>query len=154
MHGNKDIVVGVVKGYHMAFLLNIVCRKHLEEWISRDIFLTFWKKTKLFLIHCLCYAKLIQYNIVYDQTPHDACLLHEKGKLDMQIQTPSKGCGQRINGIRKRQRRIKLQSNFYISIQYFKGWDFRYYLMTEDRNVIFPVLIQININHMKVNIEE
>ena len=36
---------------------------------------------------------------MYDKTPHDPCMLHEKGKLDMQIQTPSKGCGQRITEV-------------------------------------------------------
>ena len=51
MHGNKDIVVGVLKGYHMAFLLHIVCRKNLEELISRDIFLIFRNEIKSFLIY-------------------------------------------------------------------------------------------------------
>ena len=36
---------------------------------------------------------------MYDKTPHDPCMLHEKGKLDMQIQTPSRGCGQRITEV-------------------------------------------------------
>ena len=38
MHGNNDIVVGVLKGYHMACKLHIVSRKNLKEVVRKIVY--------------------------------------------------------------------------------------------------------------------
>ena len=49
MHGNNDIVVGVLKGYHMACKLHIVSRKNLKEVVRNNP--KFVRENKIFLIY-------------------------------------------------------------------------------------------------------